>query len=91
MLVGQPFGASYEPTFRRATLPSGLHVVLQQASETKSGKNRAHLDIEVVDVDAALGQVRAIGGSFVSRIDNEHGSHIVCADLDGNEFCLTQA
>ena len=89
-VVGQEFGPSFEPTFRRAHLPSGLDLVLQEVAEAKSAaKNRVHLDIAVPDLDAALDRVKAIGGAYVDRVHNEHGGHIVCADPDGNEFCLT--
>lgn len=82
----------FEPTFRRAHLPSGLDLVLQQVPEGKTGaNNRVHLDVMVDDLDAALARVEAIGGSYVDRVRNEHGEHILCTDPDGNEFCLTSA
>jgi predicted enzyme related to lactoylglutathione lyase len=91
-VVGVDFGASFEPTFRRAHLPSGLDLVLQQVAERKSSaKNRVHLDVLVDDLDLALARVQTIGGTYVDRVRNEHGGHIICADPDGNEFCLTTA
>lgn len=87
-VIGEEFGPSFEPTFRRAKLASGLAIVLQQVSEAKTGKNRMHIDIEVPDLEEGLKRIEAIGGRMVSRADNKHGSHIVCADPDGNEFCL---
>ena len=90
-MLGCEFGPSFEPTFRRATSASGLALVLQKAGEAKTGKNRVHLDIEVLDLDTALRQVQECGGSFVTRVDNQPGAHVVCADPDGNEFCLTLA
>ncbi|MDA1036228.1 MAG: VOC family protein, partial [Chloroflexi bacterium] len=87
-VIGEPFGASVQPTFRRATLPSGIKVVLQQVPETKAGKNRVHVDIEVDDLREALRSVQALGGSLVGGVDNGQGGFIVCADPDGNEFCL---
>ena len=45
-------------------------------------------DVEVEDAGAALARVEAIGGALVGRVENEFGVHI-CADPDGNEFCLT--
>jgi predicted enzyme related to lactoylglutathione lyase len=75
-----------------AHLPSGLDLVLQQVDERKPiAKNRVHLDVMVDDLDAALAWVEAIGGTYVDRVRNEHGGHIICADPDGNEFCLTSA
>ena len=88
-VVGEPFGPSVQPEYRRATLASGLNVVLQLVPETKTGKNRVHVDIEVADLQAGLVSVQELGGSFVQAVDNGQGGFFVCADPDGNEFCLT--
>ena len=89
-VTGQTFGPSFEPNFRRARFEHGPALVLQEVREVKSGKNRVHLDIEVSDLDEALQRVTFAGGRLVTRVDNEFGSLVVCADPDGNEFCLTQ-
>ena len=89
-ITGQTFGPSFEPNFRRARFEHGPALVLQEVQEVKSGKNRVHLDIEVSDLDEALRRVTSEGGRLVTRVDNEFGSLVVCADPDGNEFCLTQ-
>ncbi len=88
-LVGCEFGPSFEPTFRRAHLPSRVALVLQLRPDPKGTRNRVHVDVEVEDIGAALARVEAIGGALVGRVENEFGVHIVCADPDGNEFCLT--
>ena len=89
-VTGQTFGPSFEPNFRRARFERGPALVLQEVREVKSGKNRVHLDIEVSNLDEALRRVTSVGGRLVTRVDNEFGSLVVCADSDGNEFCLTQ-
>ena len=89
-ITGQGFGPSFEPNFRRATFEHGPALVLQEVREVKSGKNRVHLDIEAPDFEEALRRVTSVGGRIVTRVDNEFGSLVVCADPDGNEFCLTQ-
>ncbi len=89
-LMGQDFGASFEPNFRRAKLPIGVDLVLQEVPELKAGKNRVHLDIDVTNLSASLERVLAIGDRPVQRVDNTNGDPlVVCADPDGNEFCLT--
>ena len=90
-ITGRKFCPSYEANFRRTSFDSGPDLVLQEAPEIKSGKNRVHLDIEVPDLGAGLRRVAAAGGHLVTRADNEFGSHVVCADPDGNEFCLTRS
>ena len=90
-IIGGNFGPSFEANFRRASFDSGPDLVLQEAPEIKSGKNRVHLDIEVPDLGAGLRRVAAAGGHLVTRADNEFGSHVVCAYPHGNEFCLTRS
>jgi predicted enzyme related to lactoylglutathione lyase len=70
--------------------PSQPKLLLQGVPETKSVKNRMHLDIEVSDVEAevarleTLGARRAEGGGM-----SEFGSTWqVMADPEGNEFCV---
>ncbi len=87
-VIGEGFGPSVQAEYRRATLASGLNVVLQHVPETKAGKNRVHVDIEVDDLQEGLSSVQALGGSFVGEVDNGQGGFVVCADPDGNEFCL---
>ena len=87
-LTGLQFGPSDEPHFRQVKLASGLNIALQEVPEAKVGKNRVHLDLQVQNVEAALKRVEAIGGTFVARVDNQIAYHVVCADPDGNEFCL---
>ena len=86
--IGEGFGPSVQAEYRRATLASGLNVVLQHVPETKAGKNRVHVDIEVADLQAALKQVQALGGSLVRLVDDGPDDLLICADPDGNEFCL---
>ena len=43
----------------------GLMLVLQQVPEAKSGKNRAHFDVVVDDLDEATGRVEELGGRWI--------------------------
>ncbi|MBM4406247.1 MAG: VOC family protein [Chloroflexi bacterium] len=91
-VTGLTFGPSYEPQFRRAALypGSGISLVLQEVPEKKRRiKNRLHLDVEVGDAGRALKQVEALGGRLARHVHTKSGTYfIVCADPDGNEFCL---
>lgn len=90
-ITGRKFGPSFEANFRRVRFESGPDLVLQEVPEIKSGKNRVHLDIEVPDLEEGLRRVASNGGRLIARVDNEFGGHFVCADPDGNEFCLTRS
>ena len=65
-------------------------ITLQRVPETKTVKNRMHLDVTVSqeELDAKVDEVVASGATFV-----EFGSHpghrwAVMQDPEGNEFCL---
>lgn len=92
-VTGYTFGPSVTLQYRATVMPdSGLKLILQQVPETKAAKNRVHLDIEVSDLEHALLQVETLGGSLVERVHiPDVGSLIICADPDGNEFCLIPA
>lgn len=65
----------------------------QRVPETKTVKNRLHLDVEVDDIGTAVAQAEALGGRVQ---DVEHQStpeygwtFTVMLDPEGNEFCFT--
>lgn len=64
----------------------------QRVPEAKSVKNRLHLDVEVDDITAAIGEVERLGGYMVRPVVTEFGwDYAVVADPEGNEFCLIRA
>jgi predicted enzyme related to lactoylglutathione lyase len=68
----------------------GPKLLLQQVPELKSVKNRMHLDIDAVDIEAEADRLEALGAHRVA-IDqiHEHGtSWILMVDPEGNEFCV---
>jgi catechol 2,3-dioxygenase-like lactoylglutathione lyase family enzyme len=69
--------------------PDGLDPILflQQVPEPKPGaKNRAHIDIEVPDEQAAVARLTALGATV--RWREPADTWTVLADPDGNEFCV---
>ena len=64
-------------------------LLLQRVTESKTTKNRMHLDIECPDVG---GEVARLGGLGAGRVDgpiSEHGTTwVVMHDPEGNEFCV---
>ena len=59
---------------------------LQKVPETKMVKNRCHLDFVVPDVDQAVREIMALGGSRAS--EPRPGGGVTMADPEGNEFCI---
>jgi predicted enzyme related to lactoylglutathione lyase len=65
-------------------------LLLQRVPERRGGKNRAHLDLDVTDLAAAVSRAQELGGQQLRAV-NEYGiAWVVMADPDGNEFCLIQ-
>ena len=61
----------------------------QRVPEAKVVKNRLHLDIEVDELEPAIGRVRELGGSVVQPLVTEFGYDVaIMGDPEGNEFCL---
>ena len=68
----------------------GPKLLLQQVPEPKIVKNRMHLDIEAVDIEAEALRLGTLGACRVA-IDQLHEhdtSWILMADPEGNEFCV---
>jgi hypothetical protein len=54
--------------------------------ETKIVKNRVHLDLRCDCFEAELERLNELGASVVA----DHDDHLVLADPEGNEFCLSK-
>ena len=64
-------------------------IAFQRAPETKSAKNRVHVDLDVDDLATAVARVIELGGSVVTGERELNGARwCVMADPEGNEFCL---
>lgn len=64
-------------------------IAFQRVPEPKSTKNRVHVDLQVEDLDDAIGRIQELGGSIVSEIRELEGYRWrVMADPEGNEFCI---
>jgi predicted enzyme related to lactoylglutathione lyase len=69
----------------------GLMVGLQRVPEPKVGKNRAHFDVLVDNLDEATALVERLGGrrsESVHTFELDGYSWRAVADPEGNEFCL---
>ena len=66
--------------------PSSL--LLQKVPEQHEHKNRAHIDLAVIDLESAIQRVVDLGGTKLDEISEYGITWAVMADPDGNEFCL---
>ena len=73
---------------------TGPKLVLQVVPETKTVKNRLHLDLDHdagFDVEAEVVRLEALGATRKSGYITElgdAGGWVVMADPEGNEFCI---
>ena len=67
---------------------NGPALAFQKVPEAKTGKNRVHLDMHAPDVAAAVTRVEALGGSRVANHSSGDFHWTICADPEGNEFCI---
>ena len=85
---GRMFAAAVDPAGMRPRL------LAQRVPESKTAKNRLHLDVHVESVEEVTQEVRrlvALGAAYYATHD-EHGSHwAVLTDPEGNEFCVGTA
>ncbi|MGX1549351.1 VOC family protein [Streptomyces adustus] len=68
----------------------GRRLLFQRVPESKSGKNRLHLDLHP-GRDRRAEEVRRLlklGASVVREVDEPGGSWVVMTDPEGNEFCV---
>jgi hypothetical protein len=67
--------------------PAGRpRLFFQLVPEPRAVKNRVHFDLRCHDVEAELDRLSALGALVLAEYD----SHIVLADPEGNEFCLSR-
>lgn len=71
----------------------GPKIVFQQVPESKSVKNRVHLDLVVDDIEAESTRWLALGATRVSAqpICEAGECWIVMLDPEGNEVCLCES
>ena len=70
--------------------PGAPQLLLQRVPEAKAAKNRMHLDVHVLDIEAEATRLEQLGAQRVEpAVQSEHGHcWILMADPDGNEFCV---
>jgi len=69
---------------------AGPKIIFQRVAEPKTVKNRLHLDLHHVDIEAAASRLVSLGATRLRRYDELGTSWILMADPEGNEICVCQ-
>lgn len=86
-----PISESSQRLYRRLRLPdSEIRILLQATSDTKTHKERMHLDIEADDVEAEVARLEALGATRWDHQQERGFDFWVLRDPWGNEFCVLQ-
>jgi len=66
-------------------------IYFQLVPESKTAKNRVHLDVRVgaAQIEAEQERLIATGATFLYRASQGPHSWVTMADPEGNEFCIT--
>ena len=81
----------YAAPYVRLTDPSKAKpdLLLQQVPEPRTGKNRMHLDLQMLDVEAEVERLVAAGARVVEPAHDDDGFWTaVLEDPQGNVFCV---
>jgi|SRR5690242_3541582 predicted enzyme related to lactoylglutathione lyase len=70
------------------TADASPQLFLQAVPESKSVKNRVHIDLGADDFAAELDRLVALGASVLRQPGDDTKPTAVLADPEGNEFCL---
>jgi len=66
-------------------------LVFVPVPESKSTKNRLHLDLAPDDRDAEVARLETLGARRVDVGQSADNTWVVLADPEGNEFCVLRA
>jgi predicted enzyme related to lactoylglutathione lyase len=75
--------------YRRLRLPdSEIRILLQRTGDTKTHKERMHLDLETDDIEAEVNRLETLGAVRTSHQQERGYDFWVLKDPWGNEFCV---
>ena len=68
----------------------GLRVCCQLVPEGKTAKNRAHVDLACIDLEAEVARLETLGARRLDHQPPPEDRYVALVDQQGNEFCLVQ-
>ena len=63
-------------------------IIILQVPETKTAKNRLHMEFKTDDLKAEAERIVALGATLIEEREFGDTQWIVMQDPEGNEFCL---
>jgi predicted enzyme related to lactoylglutathione lyase len=70
---------------------AGPRLLFQRVPESKTTKNRLHLDLTADDMGAEVRRLEGLGGRRLRSVREGGLSWTVMGDPEGNEFCVLQS
>jgi catechol 2,3-dioxygenase-like lactoylglutathione lyase family enzyme len=70
-----------------------LRIVLRPVPESKTGRNRIHLDLTTASLDdqhQSVSRLVELGARHIDIGQGPDAPHVVLADPEGNEFCIIE-
>jgi predicted enzyme related to lactoylglutathione lyase len=83
-VAGGTLGDGATAEYATVERPGGVNLAFNLVPETKSAKNRLHVDLAASDLEAAEKHASSMGASVVARQDG----WTTMQDPEGNEFCI---
>ena len=68
--------------------PGYPRLLILQVSETKTAKNRLHMEFKTDDLKAEAKRIVELGATLIAEREFGETKWIVMQDPEGNEFCL---
>jgi predicted enzyme related to lactoylglutathione lyase len=90
-LAWRTAGALRHPDHDRIReLGGAARMLFQIVPETKTVKNRVHVDVTVGrdNIDATVARLEGLGARVLWKVDEPGAFHTTMADPEGNEFCV---
>ncbi|OAH11582.1 VOC family protein [Streptomyces jeddahensis] len=79
-----------DPYDEESGIGLGRRILFQRVPESKTVKNRLHIDVHSADgqLDAEVERLAGLGASVQRRVKEPAGEWVVMQDPEGNEFCV---
>jgi predicted enzyme related to lactoylglutathione lyase len=70
--------------------PAYPRLLMLQVPESKTAKNRLHMEFKTSDLKSEAERIARLGGTLIAEREFGETKWIVMQDPEGNEFCLVE-